>query len=59
MMALQNSEGVALVSGLLIRVEIAVLFLLSVFSRKLPREITWAWSLGVSSEKFSFDCIAR
>lgn len=59
MVALQNREGVALVSDLLIRVEIAGLFLLSVFGRKLPREITWAWSLGVSSEKFSFVCIAR
>lgn len=59
MVALQNREGVALVSDLLIRVEIAGLFLLSVFDRKLPREITWAWSLGVSSENFSFVCIAR
>lgn len=48
-MALQNSEGVVLISDYWIRVEIAVLFLLSVFSRKLPGEITRAWSLGVSS----------
>lgn len=58
-MTLQNSESVTLVSDFWIRVEIDVLFLLSVFSRKLPGEITWAWSLGVSSEKFSFACIAR
>lgn len=46
-MTLQNSEGVALISDFWIRVEIAVLFLLSVFSRKLPIEITWVWGLGV------------
>lgn len=42
MMTLQNSEGVTLVSDFWIRVEIDVLFLFSVVSRKLPGEITWA-----------------
>lgn len=59
MVASQNSEDVAPISGFWIRGQIAVLFLLSVFSRKLPREITWAWSLGVSGGKSSFTHTVR